>query len=102
MTKFETGKLYKCPGFHLLVYPTATKAAVAVEDPPSVGSTSWTRASHFADYWSKELNCKVRYSNPEDPMMFIEGKEINGQRFSKFLFPEFEGWVIWDYWLEFE
>ena len=99
--KFIQSKLYKCLEYYLLVYPTVEKA-VAARVPAHHGTIASTTPGHWADYWSKRLDCQVRYSNPEDPMLFMEETKIGQERFLRFLLPGFEGWIVWRDWLEFE
>jgi len=103
------GKLYKCPKNYLLVYPSKEKAAAATErsDPTAavpaakmVALVHQRRATALAEaaFWSKRLNCKVRYSEPEEVFMYLEQKD----KFIHVLFGEKQGWIINKSWLEIE
>ena len=101
--KFVQGNLYKCPEYYLLVYPTLEKAVADGRAPGSVSAGGDAAgAAYWANHWSKKLNCKVRYSNPEDPMLFLEETKIDQERFLRFLLPGFEGWIVWREWLKIE
>ena len=97
---FETGKLYKCSDYYLLVYPSAEKASTMASWANAYATPGW--AEHYVNYWSKELNCQVRCLDPGDPMLFIEETKIDGRTYFRFLFPEFEGWINWNNWLNFK
>lgn len=102
MKQFEVGKLYGCQKYYLMIFPTAITAAELAED----GRTSFAHdaqligAAAAADFWSKELNCKVQYSNPNDIFMIVDQKQIDNQIYIKILCGEKLGWIILKDWVE--
>ncbi len=112
------GKLYKTAEYFLLVYPTKEKAALAVEAPataafarsPSATTTiasaamvapagaSSAGATAWGDYWSKQLNCQVCYSELGELFMFLERNGV----YLHVLFGDKQGWIIYDSWLHIE
>jgi len=103
----RSGKLYKCSKHYLLVYPSKDKATSAAQEawaPETATSASTAVAAAVAaaevrvDYWSKELNCKVRYSEPGEVFMVLKQKN----EFTHVLFGEKQGWIINQDWLEIE
>jgi len=94
------GKLYSCTGYYLLIYPSKDKATTA-EDGDVVEATAGNRPGRTvwrADFWSKRLNCTVRYSEPEEVFMCLEQKD----KFAHVLFGEKQGWIINQDWLNIE
>jgi len=98
------GKLYKCPKYFLLFYPSKDKAAdslrVAVARAARMGATAVHEAaigpaSSVADWWSRKLNCKVRYSEPNEVFLCLEHED----EFAHVLFGEKQGWIINQDWL---
>ncbi|RJQ25428.1 hypothetical protein C4565_08385 [Candidatus Parcubacteria bacterium] len=114
---FHVGKLYRCPEFCLLVYPTAKKARIAdnaIGAIPGalVGNSLETLPIQYQysnmltkiSYWSEKFRCQLRHTNPDDVFLFL-GKSFvpkTGQVFLKFLFGNFEGWVIQKDYVKFE
>ncbi len=95
-TTFEVGKLYKCPGYFLLIYPTKEKALHAVGSAGGRRNTPQRLAVAEATYWSRELKCQVRYSTPGEIFMFLEKDEI----YLHVLFGDAAGWIIHETWLD--
>lgn len=98
LKRLERGKLYWCPGSHLIIYPTAEKAShVPVDGRGSQWAVRWSAssASAGADYWSGQLDCRVRFSQTSDIFLFLGEKQIRDRKYLRFLFGEFEGWVIY-------
>ncbi len=100
--KFEVGKLYKCLSCSLLIYPMKEKpplgvtAAISPLMPGALSDVTSTEASDWAKYWSKTLNCQVRYSEPNEVFMFLKRDEV----YLYTLFGEKQGWVITRPWLK--
>ena len=87
----EIGKLYKCSKYYLLIYPSIEKIRAA-----SSLSAAWTPAA--AAYWSEQLSCKVRCSEPDEIFMCLEQEN----QFIHALFGEKQGWIINEEWLKIE
>jgi len=108
------GKLYKCPKYWLLFYPTEDKAWTATLTPdlaPLAAAASsvprgtaletaavaaWAR--EHAAWWSRKLSCTVRYSEPGEVFLCLENKD----KLTHVLFGEKQGWIINKRWLEIE
>ncbi len=69
---FKPGKLYRCSEYFLLIYPTKEKALHAVGSAGGRRNTPQQLAAAEATYWSRELKCQVRYSEPGEIFMFLE------------------------------
>lgn len=74
-----------------MIYPSIESAAVREpgESAPATARTSLIRADTWAKIWSEELNCKVRFSEPNEVFMCL--KEENS--FVHVLFGEKQGWI---------
>ena len=98
----EIGKLYKCSEYYLLIYPSIEKVGTARDASVSAwawaGATSWIGAAAVVNYWSKQLNCKVRFSEPEEVFMALEQEK----QFVHALFREKQGWIVNKEWLKIE
>ncbi len=105
---FRPGKLYNCPDYFLLIYPSKEKAMVAITKSNIRGaaaSPGFTELAAMAVsiHWTKELKCHVRYSKPDEVFMFLE-RDGNCFRSSfgdttrvdyfHILFGDKTGWVI--------
>jgi len=97
--EFEVGKLYKCSDHLLMIYPTREIAATTPWAPvPTAGPCmAWT-----ASYWSEELNCTVRCSEPNEIFVFLKEETIKGERYLNVLFGDKQGWIIYGDWLRIE
>jgi len=108
--KFEEGKLYKCSDHYILmIYPTRENAVAG----NSVGS-QWgcesrllavvksvaEAADQAAIYWSKELGCSVRCSEPDEIFIFIKEEIIEEHKYLNVLFGDKHGWIVYKGWLE--
>ena len=92
----ELNHFYKCKDWHLLVYPSKEKAAA---------TAGWEPAnSTAAEYWSKELNCKVDYSEKNSIFLVLEIDEPSNEKnvFIKILFKDELGWAIFQHWMTLE
>ncbi len=91
--KFKPGKLYRCPEYFLLLYPTKEKASRArghsAMDTAGDTGVSPAMAEVIMSYWAKQLNCQVWYSEPGEIFMFLE--EYEG--LLHILFGEKQGWI---------
>lgn len=90
----ESKKLYKCPDYGLLVYPTREQAKSVVHIGWSVAAAP-DRSAAAVDYWSQYLGCKVNYSKPNELFMCLK---TQGQ-FAYVLFGEIQGWITTQDWL---
>jgi len=90
--KFEEGKLYKCPEYFLIIYPTREKA-----ETETTAAFAWA-----ARYWSEELGCSVRYSEPNEIFIFLKKEIIEEQKYINVLFGDKQGWIIHKNWMEIE
>jgi len=116
---FEEGKLYKCSKHLLMIYPTreiaatlevaaAAFGAATRASPASMAAAAFaamTRASSAvwaASYWSKELNCTVRYSEQNEIFIFIKEEIIEEQKYLNVLFGDKQGWIVYKDWMEIE
>lgn len=85
----KVGKLYKCPEYYLMIYPSAEKASVtaleAVAAPVAAAGVAAVAATPVAAavqwaavWWSNILNCKVRFSEPGEVFMCLkqQGKHV--------------------------
>ncbi len=84
--KFEVGKLYKCPDYFLMIYPSKEKASSVLGRRTVVVGSAEEAAAH----WSDQLNCQVRYSEPGEIFIFL-GRD---REFLNVLFGEKQGWII--------
>ncbi len=84
------GKLYKCPVYPLLIYPTKEMALTRPGVNPTAGS-------EVARFWSKELNCQVLHSDPGEIFMLLEKDHIFGC--CHVLFGDKQGWIICRNWM---
>ncbi len=92
---FRRGKLYKCPKFFLMVYPSKEKAAAATRIT-SVATVSAEVAVNWASFWSYRLNCLVHYGKPGEIFIFLERDGI----YLHVLFGDAAGWIIHETWLD--
>lgn len=111
--KFSEGKLYKCPGYFLYVFPTLEQAKEARSNPNnglSMGGTLSSLVSTGAaiwevNNWSKHFKCKVNIAYPEDILLFLEEHHRQHdfpEHYLRFLVTDFEGWVVNGSWLELQ
>ena len=111
MSARNIGKLYKCSEYFLLIYPTKEKAAGAytraldgrispvgdsTASPLDDRTVDVGPAARKAIWWSKELDCQVRCSEPNEIFMFIKQEE----QFVHVLFGEKQGWILYKNWLQ--
>ncbi len=99
--EFKPGELYKCPEYFLLIYPTkekVTPASNAVAARTARRSAASRAADREADYWSKELDCQVRFSEPGEIFMVLK----NCGETLQVLFGDKQGWIIYRDWLNIE
>jgi hypothetical protein len=89
---------FVCKDYFLLFYETREDAlAATAADSGRCGSTSWSRAAAAeANYWSKELNSRVTFSNPGEPIFVIRKDE----EYWNVIIGERIGWIIVKDWLE--
>lgn len=103
MTTLELGKLYTCQK-HLLIYPTINaargglRAEIAVAEA-HVAVDPAAACAVAANYWSRQLNCQITLSEPNEVFMVVDQKQINDKVFYKILLREKLGWFIWKEWL---
>ncbi len=99
---FKPGKLYKCPEYFLMIYPSKEKAAACTW--AMTARTSARSAARRSAYWTEQLNCRVDYSKPGEIFMLLERDGI----FLHVLFGEKQeagrsgptlGWIIYKDWL---
>jgi len=117
--EFEVGKLYKCSEYFLIIYPTRENAMSAMASLTRILPASravfcsalaaWCApararraAAQAASYWSKELNCTVRYSEPDEIFIFLKEEIIEEQKYINVLFGDKQGWIIYEDWMEIE
>lgn len=100
MTTLELGKLYTCQK-HLLIYPTinAARGVVAELARRRVELDAVDPAAYATNYWSRQLNCQIILSEPNEVFMVVDQKQINDKVFYKILLREKLGWFIWKEWL---
>jgi len=53
-----------------------------------------------AIYWSKELNCTVRYSKPNEIFIFLKEEIVEEHKYLNVLFGDKHGWIVYKDWLE--
>jgi len=109
---FEEGKLYKCSAYLLMIYPTREKAdAGAAWMEARATAAKWDATARIpsawwlvlsARYWSKELNCTVRYSEPNEIFIFLKDGIIEGRKYLNVLFGDKQGWIVYKNWLKIE
>ncbi len=110
--KMKVGQLYKCLNFSLLIYPTIEKLTSASGDHSISAGVhvkelhphNTDKAAFWADFWSKELKCQVRFSQPNEIFMFLGRIEKSGRRnreYGHVLFGEKQGWIIIRNYLKF-
>lgn len=99
-TMFEIGKLYKCTEYYLLLYPT--KEVIGFSSlPPTTARSTQEYASLSAEYWSEQLNCKVRFINSNDIFMCLKLVRLKpGKEIMQILYKEFAGWIRVEDWLD--
>ena len=92
----EVGKLYKCSKYYLMIYPEDTPELLSLFDRER--STRLASAEASATHWSRQMNCKVHYSKPDEVFMCLkhEGKVVH------VLFGDIKGLIIADSEIEFE
>ncbi len=94
---FKTGKLYKCPDYFLMIYPTKKEARPAVcRGTAAMSGPGVSVAVNWANYWSRELKCQVRYSMPGEIFMLLKRDGV----FLHVLFGDIAGWIIHETWLD--
>ncbi len=89
---YIVGNLYRCPEYYLLIYPT--KESMSLNDP-SPAAEIYDQALAFANYWSKDLECQVRFSRPNEVFMLLK----RDGRYLYVLFGEKPGWILGTNWL---
>jgi len=100
---FEEGKLYKCPEYFLIIYPTWEKASPASQAwVVAAAAASPLAAAQAASYWSDRLGCTVRCSEQNEIFVFLKEEIIKGERYINVLFGDKQGWIICKNWLRFE
>ncbi len=95
---FIRGKLCKCPGHFLLIYPTKEKTTSAWWASPSSSygaaaahaSTAASAVTDWAAYWSYRLKCQVHCIAPGEIFMVLE----KDGPYVHVLFGEKQGWII--------
>ena len=96
----ETGKLYQCSEWNLLVYPSSEIAlevmarGLGIRAAWSSSMASPAVAVNWASYWSKELGYTVRCSEPSEIFMVIDHITANGIYFYHVVFGKIQGWII--------
>jgi len=109
--RFEVGKLYKCSDHYILIYPTREKAAsssavwTVAGRSASASRNSWAAAATAAwaaSYWSEELGCSVRCSEPNEIFIFLKEEIIEEQKYINVLFGDKQGWIVYKDWMEIE
>jgi len=109
--EFKIGKLYKCSDHYILIYPTREKAASSGARPMAAGRSaaasrnSWAAAAvvgQAASYWSEELNCTVRCSEPNEIFIFLKEEIIEEQKYINVLFGDKQGWIVYKDWMKIE
>ncbi len=107
--KFEVGKLYRCPDYFLMVYPTIEKVRAARNGPPgtwrSIDTASWAESVEVAawktNFLSREIGCQVHSSEPGEIFMFLKEehgmfiKEDDANKYINILLEEKSGWIIY-------
>ncbi len=101
--EFRPGKLYRCPEYFLMIYPSKEKAISAAATlsgsaAPGQLAASGTPSAEWAKYFSERLNCQVRYSEPGEIFMFLEKHET----YLYVLFGKCAGWIINRGWIKIE
>ena len=76
---------YICEKYYLLIYETKENAVAA----PSMAAAAWP------EYWSKELNSRVSFSNPNEPIFLVK----NEGKYWNVIIGERGGWIIVEDWL---
>lgn len=84
----KIGKLYRCSKHYLMIYPTAV-ACSAEKGVAATSRLSLVTATIWAEIWSEQLNCKVRFSEPNEIFMCLEQENS----FVHVLFSEKQGWI---------
>ncbi len=82
-----------------MVFPSKEKASEADDHVASgacPAATLLLNRVEWADLWSRELNCQVRLSEPNEIFMFL-GRDGN---LLHVLFGDVAGWLICKKWLE--
>ncbi len=110
--KFEVGKLYRCPEYFLLVFPSKDQLISAralwaadrtVETPlarwqEAAGTQYPEMARAVTAVLSKKLDCRVRCSEPGEIFMLLQqdGDSLH------VLFGGIQGWIVYKDWLKIE
>lgn len=119
----EIGKLYRCPKYYCLVYPTI-KDAFAVKDdfggsirqtshkyphwynPVSIGvdnklsyAENEKTASQAANFRS-DHGIKVFFTNPKHVYLVVAHKIVQNENFIGIIFENRIGWIIFKDWLK--
>ncbi len=96
----KPGKLYRCPDYFLMIYPSKEKASARLAVPfwaeelewtkKSSSATLWTAPMHWMNFLSEHLGCQVRCSELGEIFMFLEKDEI----YLHVLFGGNQGWIL--------
>ena len=98
--RLKINHFYKSKQYCLLVYPTKEKLVEAIATKAYLISFDSPRHD-YSEYWSKNLNCKVGYSELNSAFFVIELSKIKNIRCSKVLFENIAGWIILKDWMKF-
>ena len=87
----ETGKLYICEEYFLLLFPdpeTATTVHVECGDAASYAAST--------DYWSNRFGKPVLYAKKNIPLLILNNRE----KYVEVLAGDRKGWIVIEDWLE--
>ena len=87
----ETGKLYICEEYFLLLYPDPETAATA----STCGNVTAGVAEGFATYWSKRFEKPVYYTEKKVPLLVLNNKK----EYIEVLAGDKKGWIRVKDWL---
>ena len=104
----EIGRLYRHPRYYFLVYPSIRIATKSSEGHffDSAGLTpEWSRfvVNFWAQRFSREFDCTVRYSKPNEVFMVVDHeKRKNDFNCYHVIFGKIQGWIIFYNWMKIE
>lgn len=104
--KLEQGKLYYCPNWDLLVFPTLKDAKLQMASEGNARKSVIApmhlrkRALNLSvSLWTKNLDCQVRFHMSPKPFMYLDQKKNKTEKdwevlFVKGLFADCIGWIM--------
>jgi hypothetical protein len=88
-------QFYMCEKYYIFIFDTKYNAIVTSKN--SAGGSATPRAAiHAAAYWSKELNSRVTYSDPGEPIFVLK----KDGEFWNVIVGEKIGWIVVVNWMK--